>query len=133
MREHTHPQHTHDAIILPFFSQEWLHPRHTMQPRTTRRRSSTSVTECSSCKFPEQCEPSLSPLRHPRLEPSFPVHFTQRTSKNSRQQLITIASEQTGTGPLIAYASKRVQCPALLGHIRPSRWRAMHEYRYMYW
>ena len=46
---------------------------------------------------------------------SFPTYFTQRTSKSSRQQLITISSERTGTGPLIAYASKRVQCPTLLG------------------
>ena len=54
-------------------------PPPTHQPRTTRltrqavrlsNRASPSVTECSSCQFQEQCEPSLSPLRHPNLEPA---------------------------------------------------------------
>ena len=40
-------------------------------------------TECSSCQFPEQCEPSFSPLRHPNLEPAaFLYHSTPISHKD---------------------------------------------------
>ena len=72
---------------------------------------------------------SVTPFGTSCLPLSFPTNFTQRTSKSSRQQLITISSEQTGTWPLIAYASKRVQCPTLLGPNLSSQTVSSHEFK----